>query len=62
LSRRYEGTGLGLPLVKSLIELHGGELAIESRKGAGTTAMIVFPNSRLGHGVSDLPAPSIVAA
>ncbi|MBP7064478.1 PAS-domain containing protein [Ferrovibrio sp.] len=43
LSRGQTGTGLGLPLVKSLVELHGGRLEIESRKGEGTTAILVFP-------------------
>lgn len=43
LSRGQAGTGLGLPLVKSLIELHGGRLEVESRKGEGTTATLVFP-------------------
>ena len=47
LSRRYEGTGLGLPLVKSLIELHGGELTIASSLGQGTTATVVFPANRV---------------
>ena len=31
LSRKYEGTGLGLPLAKHLVELHGGTLTIEAR-------------------------------
>ncbi len=43
LSRRHEGTGLGLPLAKSLVELHGGRLRIDSRKGHGTTILAVFP-------------------
>jgi signal transduction histidine kinase len=43
LSRGQTGTGLGLPLVKSLIELHGGRLEIESRKNEGTTVTLVFP-------------------
>ncbi|MGD9538498.1 MAG: sensor histidine kinase [Alphaproteobacteria bacterium] len=47
LSRRYEGTGLGLPLVKSLVELHGGELKIDSAPCQGTTATILFPASRV---------------
>jgi signal transduction histidine kinase len=38
-----EGTGLGLPLVKGLAELHGGELRLQSRKGVGTTAAVFFP-------------------
>lgn len=43
LSRRFEGTGLGLPLVKRYSELHGGELRVSSKKGSGTTATIVLP-------------------
>jgi PAS domain S-box-containing protein len=46
LNRRFEGTGLGLPLVKSLIELHGGKMNIQSAVGAGTTVTLVFPASR----------------
>jgi len=47
LSRRYAGTGLGLPLVKSLIELHGGMLELKSEEGKGTLATIVFPADRV---------------
>ena len=47
LSRRYEGTGLGLPLVKALVEVHQGRLVIQSRKSAGTTATVIFPRDRL---------------
>ena len=47
LSRKYEGTGLGLPLTKHLIELHGGKLQIASAPGAGTTVTLRFPASRL---------------
>ena len=43
LSRGQEGTGLGLPLSKSLIELHGGKLEIRSEVGRGTTAIARFP-------------------
>ena len=46
LTRRHEGTGLGLPLVKSLIELHGGTLQLESQEGKGTLATVVFPAER----------------
>ena len=37
------GTGLGLALAKSLTELHGGELLIESEPGVGTTVSVVLP-------------------
>ncbi len=40
------GTGLGLPLVKELIELHGGTLAIDSEVGVGTSVRICFPPDR----------------
>jgi two-component system cell cycle sensor histidine kinase PleC len=46
LSRAQEGTGLGLPLSKSLIELHGGKLEIKSEVGRGTTAVARFPAER----------------
>ncbi|WP_419905343.1 ATP-binding protein [Kiloniella sp.] len=39
------GTGLGLPLVKSFIEMHGGSLEIESAPGKGTTARLCFPET-----------------
>jgi two-component system cell cycle sensor histidine kinase PleC len=42
-----EGTGLGLPLVKGLIEVQGGRLEIESQVGVGTTARVVFPRDRV---------------
>jgi len=47
LSRRYEGAGLGLPLSKHLVELHGGILEIESERGAGTKVTVVFPPERV---------------
>lgn len=46
LSRKYEGTGLGLPLTKSLVEAHGGTLEIQSRLGHGTSVVVQFPNQR----------------
>jgi len=46
-TRKYEGTGLGLPLVKSLVELHGSGFAIDSRLGAGTAVRIHFGAERV---------------
>jgi signal transduction histidine kinase len=47
ISRKYEGTGLGLPLAKSLAEAHGGQLFIESQLGVGTTVTVVLPPGRI---------------
>ena len=47
LQRTFEGTGLGLPLVKSMIELHGGRVEIASEIGAGTIVTLVFPADRV---------------
>jgi signal transduction histidine kinase len=46
LAQKYEGTGLGLPICKSLVELHGGELSVTSAPNAGTTMTATFPTSR----------------
>jgi len=43
-SRQHEGTGLGLALSKSLVELHGGNFTIESVVGQGTTVIFTLPN------------------
>lgn len=48
LSRKYDGTGLGLPLVKRMIDLHEGSLEIESAPGTGTRIILRFPPDRLG--------------
>jgi signal transduction histidine kinase len=46
LARTQEGTGLGLPIAKSLAELHGGTLTLESAVGYGTTVRLTLPPER----------------
>jgi len=46
LAREHQGTGLGLPLVKAMVELHGGRLDIQSEVGKGTTVTLHFPPER----------------
>jgi two-component system cell cycle sensor histidine kinase PleC len=57
-ARRYEGTGLGLPLALRLAELHGGSLTVASEKGRGTTVTVALPAAR----TMTVPAPSASAA
>ncbi len=47
LNRKYEGTGLGLPLTKALVEMHGGSLDLQSEVGVGTTVTVRFPAERV---------------
>ena len=47
LARKFEGTGLGLPLTKALIELHGGWLELDSTPDVGTTVTVAFPPERV---------------
>jgi len=44
---KNEGTGLGLPLVRSLVDLHGGTFRLESAVGVGTTASVWLPANRV---------------
>jgi signal transduction histidine kinase len=46
-NRSTDGTGLGLPLTKHLVELHGGTMTIRSRLGAGTTVTVQLPPERV---------------
>lgn len=47
LDRKYDGTGLGLPLAKRLVELHGGTMEIDSEPGKGTVVTARFPRERV---------------
>ncbi len=47
LNRKYEGTGLGLPLCARLVDLHEGSIALESEPGVGTTVSVRLPRERL---------------
>jgi signal transduction histidine kinase len=58
LSRKHEGTGLGLPLTMRMIERHGGRLELESAPGLGTTAMLIFPLSRIVRNTVVTEAPT----
>ena len=42
LNRKYEGTGLGLPLARKLMESHGGTLQLQSERGRGTSVRLIF--------------------
>ena len=47
LIRNNEGTGLGLPITKSLVEMHDGSMEISSTPGEGTKVRLTFPSTRL---------------
>ena len=47
LTRQHDGVGLGLPLTKRLVELHGGTIEIDSEPGKGTIASVPLPEERL---------------
>lgn len=46
LGTRHRGVGLGLSIVRSFVELHGGRIELASAPGVGTTVTCVFPNER----------------
>jgi signal transduction histidine kinase len=52
LARRYEGTGLGLPLSKAIVELHGGTVTIDSAPGKGTNVTVTLPREAAAAGAA----------
>jgi two-component system cell cycle sensor histidine kinase PleC len=68
-ARWREGTGLGLPIARALVQLHGGDFQIRSRKGSGTQVTVVLPprhqlsvtearDAVLGQGLGEPEGPS----
>ncbi|NMG38970.1 PAS domain-containing sensor histidine kinase [Chelativorans sp. ZYF759] len=55
-TRQYEGTGLGLCLVKGLVELHGGAMTIESAPGLGTAVTVTLPQIAIQEEADDREA------
>ena len=64
-SRRYPGTGLGLPIARKIVELHGGELDLESALAEGTKVTLRLPAARVlgaqGTGAQGLGAQGLGA-
>ena len=56
--KAIDGAGLGLPIVKGLMEVHGGSVTIENRSGKGTAVVVAFPAGR----VLDGPRGEVLAA
>ncbi|HJW41901.1 MAG TPA: ATP-binding protein [Rhizomicrobium sp.] len=56
IARKHQGTGLGLPLAKSLLDLHDGKLLIASEPNKGTTLIALFPSGRVRHAANSAQA------
>ena len=54
-TRAHAGSGLGLSLVKHLIELHGGHVEMQSEEGKGTSVTVFFPKTRVVSYAGNLP-------
>lgn len=62
LTRKHPGSGLGLAIARSLTELHGGGLLIESQEGRGTTVTVTLPAIALAKAVPARPTAKTIAA
>jgi two-component system cell cycle sensor histidine kinase PleC len=52
-----QGSGLGLPIVKGLVDLHGGNFQLKSRPREGTEVVVIFPTSRVMETLPALEVP-----
>jgi signal transduction histidine kinase len=60
-TRRYDGTGLGLPIVRAFADVHGGNFHLVSEPGVGTKAIVDFPPARVGYADEPLADAAAVA-
>lgn len=59
-ANKIEGTGLGMPIVKRLVELMGGKIRVSSEKGVGTTFVVTLPH-RIADEIEDAEPENVVA-